>query len=413
MLYIPQFLVSLPTHIGLSRSCYNHCTRHIWIVRKGWTIKSTYAGIGCITILSAFYMLLYTDGQAVSSGRDAASMMVGSVNLSNFLGFTPQVDRELHAQSLGILAVPLFLALGAHRYTYKRQDNILCGLSLSLYFVCFWMLCFTCICNPHISHAFVMAVRATFVSLNWISHSTFMAILLYRCSRFSYSIQNSICARHNACIAEIFLSNQYQTRQQRYCIHSQTYIKQTELALNVPHNPSGNQHSDLPMWYSAYSCFFQTMHHQPIAENCVSTISSSHNRVPVAKEFIQKLLSGSSFEAWEGVKENQFTHIMLYPDLYTLGDYKRLSYALRNHTKEESTSLVHGAICDSITKEIYKTILPIHGEKVWYYRIYNVPNLCFHTFVLSDHQWTKTCDSKRTCHRSLSCSMYTKNQNKS
>lgn len=339
----------------------------IWIVRKGWTIKSTYAGIGCIIVLSAFYMLLYTDGQAVSSGRDAASMMVGSVNLSNFLGFTPQVDRELHAQSLGILAVPLFLALGAHRYTYKRQDTHI------MWFVALIVLCFAFGC--FVSLASVTPIFP--MPLLWLSElPLFRSIGFPIRLSWPFLLFIGVLASLTAskiryvhviiiwCVAEIFLSNQYQTRQQEvpYTLPD-VYQNTNGASLELyPITPSGNQHSDLPMWYSAYSCFFQTMHHQPIAENCVSTISSSHTRVPVAKEFIQKLLSGSPFEAWEGVKENQFTHIVLYPDLYTLGDYKRLSYALRNHTKEESRQVWY---MERYAIPLQKEIVQNHTPNTW------------------------------------------------
>mgnify|MGYP001192178327 CR=1 FL=1 len=343
----------------------------IWFFRKGWNIKSTYAGIGCIAVLSIAYMLLYTDGQAVSSGRDATSMMVGSINLSNFFGFTPQVDQELHAQSLGILAIPLFLALGAHRYTHKRQDTHILWL-IAMISLCFSFGCFVSLAS--VNPIFPMP-------LLWLSElplfrSIGFPIRLSWPFLLCIGILASLAASKirylpiilALCVAEIFLSNQLDTRQQQipYTL-PKVYDNTSGASLEIfPITPSGKQHSDLPMWFSAYSCFFQTEHHQPIAENCISTISKAHNRIPLANDIVQNLLSGDSFQAWETLKKNQFAHIMIYPDLYTSGDYKRLAYALRNHTKEESTQIwyMERYTDSSQQKTVQKNSPNTWGEKV-------------------------------------------------
>lgn len=316
----------------------------VWLYRKGWTIKRTYAGIGSIALLSVIYMVLYTNGQALSSGRDATSMMVGSINLSNFLGFTPQVDQELHAQSLGILAIPLFLAFGAHRYTYKRQDTHILW-AVAIIALCFSFGCF-------VSFASVTPIFP--MPLLWLSE-----LPLFRSIGFPIRLSwpfllcigvlaslsvSKIRYAHiiiTLCILEAFVSNQLETRQQHIPYElPDVYHTTSGASLELyPITPSGTQHSDLPMWFSAYSCFFQTMHAQPIAENCVSTISGAHARVSIAKNFTQQLLAGASSQAWDALKENQFSHIMLYPDLYTHGDYRRLSHALRGYPKEASTQI--------------------------------------------------------------------------
>ena len=313
----------------------------IWTFRQGWTIKPTYVGIGCIAVLSMAYMILYTGGQEISNGRDVTSMMIGSINLSNFLGFTPQVDQELHAQSLGILAIPLFLALGAHLYTYKRQDTHILWI-IAIISICFAFGCF-------VSFASVTPIFP--MPLLWLSdlplfRSIGFPIRLSWPFLLCIGVLSSLAASKIRyvyiiivlCVAEIFLSSQLQTRQQQipYTIPD-VYNKVHGVSLELyPITPSGQQHSDLPMWFSAYSCFFQTQHHQPIAENCISTISNSHNRIPISNNFVQHILAGNALQAWTILKENQFSHIMLYPDLYTSGDYKRLSYALRHDTKNES-----------------------------------------------------------------------------
>ena len=343
----------------------------IWISRKGWNIKSSYIGIASIAILSMAYLLLYTDGQALSSGRDATSMMVGSVNLSNFLGFTPQVDRELHAQSLGILAIPLFLAFGAHRYTLKRQDThilwTMAIIALCLSFGCFVSFASVAPLFPMpllwlselpLFRSIGFPIRLAWPFLLCIGVLASLAASRIRFPRILIAL----------CILEVFISNQLETRQQQISLTLPKVYNNTDGAsLELyPITASGKQHSDLPMWFSAYSCFFQTMHEQPISENCVSTISDSHTRIQIAQSVVQNLLRGAHSQAWDTLEENQFSHLMVYPDLYTLGDYKRLSYALGKHAKEESNQVWYmQRYTNTNAKNTSKTLSPnTWGEKV-------------------------------------------------
>ena len=316
----------------------------IWILRKGWNIKTTYVGMGCIGLLSVSYLVLYINGDALSSGRDATSMMVGSISLSNFFGFTPQVDQELHAQSLGILAIPLFLSFAAHKYTLKRQDTHI------LWFIALIALCFGFGC--FVSFASVTPIFP--MPLLWLSE-----LPLFRSIGFPIRLSWPfvLCVGVLASLTlsksrivlviiafstvEVFASNRLSTRQKQTLFELPTVYNNTlgaSLEL-YPLTPSGKQHSDIPMWLSAYSCFFQTMHRQPIGENCVSTIPNSHSRIQTSQDFAQLLLSGHTTQAWKLLNEQQFSHVLLYPDLYTQGDYKRLSHALTKFPKTSSKQI--------------------------------------------------------------------------
>ena len=316
----------------------------IWIAQKGWNIKETYVGMGFIVLLSIGYVTLYAGGEALSSGRDAASMMVGSINLSNFLGFTPHVDQELHAQSLGILSIPFILAFATHRYTYKRQ-NIHVIWIVGLVSLSFGLGCFV---------SFASVTPLFPMPLLWLSdlplfRSIGFPIRLSWPFLMCIGILASLTAskiKHlhlllSLIIIEALVSTQLPSRQETVQYPLPDVYKQIqEASLELyPTTPSGKQHSDLPMWFSAYSCFFQTQHNNPIAENCVSTIPNAHTRIPLSQNFVQQLISGNSNNAWNILEQHQFSSILLYPDLYTPGDYKRLVHTLQGSDTQASTQI--------------------------------------------------------------------------
>ncbi|MEC7986067.1 MAG: hypothetical protein VX278_12965, partial [Myxococcota bacterium] len=122
-------------YIGLSASLVIFA---FWIGHKGWKQPQSFWGLGVILGIFLLYFSLYRSSPGMSDGRDFNSMMVGALNLGNFFGHRPMIDHSLHSQALGVLAIPLFLAVHAFDILPRRSGRrVLWGtafLSLSFAF---------------------------------------------------------------------------------------------------------------------------------------------------------------------------------------------------------------------------------------------------------------------------------------
>ena len=304
---------------------------------KVWqTISRIYGGAVLMVVVGLLYIYLYQSGAPLSSGRDASSMMISSLNLSNFWGYTPQVDRALHAQSLGMLAVPFALALLAHHLVpYRNGRNLfllLSGLSLLFALGCF---------------VSFDAVEPIFpMPLLWLKELPILRSIGFPIRlAWPFLLGVGVLAALSAqslkqrahwvwvllvlCTVESVVSPNLKGRQLSIPYEAPEVLVQSDGAsLELyPVVVSGVQHSDLPMWFSAQSCFWQTFHKRGISENCVTTIPSQHKRVEHTSAFLDVLFKDTS-KALEYLREAQFSQVVLFPDLYHHGDYIRIKSAL-------------------------------------------------------------------------------------
>jgi len=160
------------------------------------------------------------------------------------------------------------------------------------------------------------------------------------------------------CLGEsLFSTNLYQRQKTLPYEYPDVFAHSQGASLEIyPHVPSGQQHSDLPMWFSATSCFWKTMHHQPVSENCITTDPSQHLRTTLSKDYVDLLIRGYSQHATNMLAQKEISTVILFPDLYTLGDYTRIADALAQPP-------IHSSFSGGIYAEIYAPKPDLTNEK--------------------------------------------------
>ncbi|MEC7983762.1 MAG: hypothetical protein VX278_01280, partial [Myxococcota bacterium] len=87
------------------------------------------------------------------------------------------------------------------------------------------------------------------------------------------------------------------------------------------------RYSDHLIWFSTMGCFFQSSHGRAISDNCVATDPKKQHRKKISKWLIPVLMNGDTKTAKSTLERYGYTSVVVYPDLFTEGDRRRLLHA--------------------------------------------------------------------------------------
>jgi len=101
---------------------------------------------------------------------------------------------------------------------------------------------------------------------------------------------------------------------------------------------------DLNFWFWATSCHYQTRHHRPLAEDCITTQITESPRYVLGSWLTARLLSGEGARARRRLRQMGFSGVAFHPDLFHAGDRRRLARGLATLDRKPVVTTDGGAL---------------------------------------------------------------------
>lgn len=319
----------------------------LWAGSKGWKRRATFLLPTFLLPIFALHSMLMMSG-SMHLPRIARRVSLGSISLSNFWGSTPEMDREAHAIALGVLIIPLLLALQFRKHESKDQSfwplGLVALLSLAIGFGAYlnfsntetlfvlptdWLLRlpgFSSLGFPiRLAQPFLLvsSVLAAVVLTKKVQQHSWLALLL------------------PLTVIEV-LSNDLDSRQEFWNVEAASLDKNGTSGIFTlsPQAPPYYKGSDAEIILYMLDCTAQTAHHRAIANNCLSTNIQTSTAKRIHQNILRNILEQKPI--FPLLKELQIEEILYYPELFHPEDRIRIEAVLRREgqlIKEGSSPL--------------------------------------------------------------------------
>lgn len=298
-------------------------------------------GLGALAVVlptSVFYLLVFL-GNLGSTGTRASveAVPLMSASLASLAAATPELDRTGHSLALCLSGVMLALVAAAPLLLPRRGR---------------WrVLAWTAVAALLLSMGPVLmagkqpsAVPLPFALLLQLPVGDFLRFPIrlawgaLLCGGVLAALAGTYLERRcgGACrvlvllaIVEVFLiSTRMPGRQAALPTLSPTaYLQVKGPVLDLL--PQGlSSADDLNYWFWSTSCHYQTRHHRPLAEDCITTRVTENPRYVLGAWLTARLLSGEAARARRRLRQMGFAAVAFHPDLFHAGDSRRLEQGL-------------------------------------------------------------------------------------
>jgi hypothetical protein len=301
------------------------------LTRRAWPA----AVIALVT--GALYLWLFTEGTLHGSAVPTPdSLGLGSANLASLAGVTPEVDRSEHSLALSLSGVLLALLVVAPALLERRgpwRALLLAGLA-----------CLLLAMGPTLHSSAVDPAFPLPTALLW--HTPLGQFLRFP-ARLAWGFL--ACSGLVAALAGTALEARVGRRARLLVLLAlvepfmlvRLPFRQGSLDAAVPSAyaqaggavlelfPSeGSEGAGLEPWMSATSCYYQTTHGHPIAEDCVDPDTSSGPRQRLGAWVQHQLLQGRGEAATAQLEAMGFAALAVHPDLLEPEDLAGMAPAL-------------------------------------------------------------------------------------
>jgi hypothetical protein len=306
----------------------------LWIGVKGWRIRGTFLLPLSLLPIFALHSMLMNSG-SMHLPRIARRVSLGSISLVNFWGSTPEMDRETHAIALGVLIIPLLLALQFRKHESKEQSfwplGLVALLSLGIGFGPYlnfsnnetlyslpthWLLSlpgFSSLGFPiRLAQPFLLvsSVLAAVVLTKKVRQHSWLALLL------------------PLSIIEV-LNNNIDSRQEFWNVETASLNEDSTSGIFTlrPQDPPYYKGSDADIILYMLDCTAQTTHRRAIPNNCLSTNIQDSTAKTIHRNILQNILEQKP--VFPLLKEHQLEELLYYPVLFKPEDRRRVEAALK------------------------------------------------------------------------------------
>ena len=334
----------------------------LWLGGKGWT-RFPFLGLPIITgpIFALHYYLMTSSSMHIS--KLTTKMSIGSISLVNFWGSSPEMFREGHAIELGVLLVPLLLALQFRHAESKEKPWLPLGvvalLSLIIGFGPSFNFSNTQLLFPLptswflelpvlSSLGFPIRIAQPFLLVSSIAGAVVLSRLVQRRRWLALALPLGILE-----VATDDLSE----KQEFWNIDAPELASSeiSGLFTLTPLTPPQYKGTDAEMSLYMLDCTAQTSHGFPITNNCLSTNISASKQKQIQKELLQRILDNNP--VFPLLEEYQIEYLLYYPELFRTEDRRRIERLLlyQGHLAGEGTNpLSYQIYTSSAPKEFFE-----------------------------------------------------------
>lgn len=324
--------------------CLLPAARHLHLgalARRTWPTAALALAVG------ALYLWLFSAGGLNGAASPTAdSLGLGAANLASLAGVAPEVDRSEHSLALGLSGVLLALVVVAPALLERRgpwRFLLLAGLA-----------CLLLALGPALRTSPVGAALPLPTALIWETPAghflRFPARLgwgFLACGGLVAALAGTALEARVGCRARLlvllallepFLLVRLPFRQGSVDAAVPSAYAEAGGAVLDLFPSEGDDGAGLEPWLSATSCYYQTAHGQPIADDCVDPDTATGPRQRVGAWVQHQLLLGRGEAAETQLEALGFAALAVHPDLLEPEDLAALEPALAAMDPEPITS---------------------------------------------------------------------------
>ena len=297
-------------------------------------------GLGALAVVlpaSALYLVLLLGNiGATGTAANVEAVPLMSASLARLAAATPELDRGGHSLALGLSGVMLALAIWAPMLLRRRERwRTLAWTGAVALLLCMGPLLVAGRDPTAMPLPYMLLLKLPVgdflrfpIRLAWgalLCGGVLAALagtaLERRCGRTSRVLVL-------LALAEVFLLARMPWRQTALPASSPAVYRAARGPV-LDLLPQGlSTADDLNFWFWATACYQQTHHHQPLAEDCVTTRITESPRYVLGAWLTARLLAGQAAAARRQLRQMGFAGVMFYPDLFHAGDRRRLRHGL-------------------------------------------------------------------------------------
>lgn len=102
---------------------------------------------------------------------------------------------------------------------------------------------------------------------------------------------------------------------------------------------------DANLHFTSISCLFQTQHHQPITDDCISVAPQHHQRIQLSETIFPALLTGDITTVYTTLEKAHIDYLAVYPDTFPAQDWLRIHSQLLQMDTHPTHSTDNGLAC--------------------------------------------------------------------
>ena len=307
----------------------------LWLGGKAWT-KFPFFGLLIITcpIFALHYYLMTASSMHIA--KLSSKMSIGSISLVNFWGATPEMFREGHAIELGVLLVPLLLALQLRHAESEEKPwmplgvvallSLLIGFGPSLTFsnteMLFPLPTSWFLQLPVLSSlSFPIRLAQPFLLVTSITGAVILSRMVQR--------RRWLALLLPIAILEVALDD-LSEKQDFWNIEAPDLERSEDAGIFTltPLTPPHYKGTDAEMSLYMLDCAAQVSLDFSITNNCLSTNIPSSKQKKLQKELLLRILENKSIVPL--LKENQIEYLLYYPELFQAEDRRRVERQLQH-----------------------------------------------------------------------------------
>ena len=319
--------------------------------RPGPLLSRTWPAVLIALGVGALYLWLFTRGELFADAEAApGSLGLGAANLASLAGAAPEVDRSEHSMALCLSGVMLALLVAAPALLERRGVwRVVLGAGLVSLLLAL---------GPWLHASPVEPLFPLPTALLW---QTPLGAFLRFPARLSWGFL--ACGGVVAALAgtalearvgrvarllvllallEPFLLVRLPFRQASAEAAVPSAYTQADGPVLELLPVAEDTEADFDSWLSATSCYYQTVHGWPIAEDCVDPTGTSGPRQRINLWLQDRLLVGDSEGAAQGLAAMGFAALAVHPDLLEPTDLARLEAPLAGLDPQPVTSIDGG-----------------------------------------------------------------------
>jgi len=314
------------------------------LATRGWRAVRVpaLAAAAVVSVLAGPYVLLFLGG----TSPDAVDSRITSATLANLAAPTPELDRARNSQGFSQSALMLSLALVAPLLVSRTRTRILLGTGgVAL------LLAMGPTFGPDANTPWFPLPLAAVMALGGDDFLRFPARLAWAwllcgaviAARMGTHLEDRLGPRVRIllliALIEPFVTVRLLDRQAaRRASVPPLYATAGGPLLDL-YPDSSAAADDREHLLTRLSCFYQTEHGLPIAEDCIGTVATANPRYRLGRWLTAELMSGRAEAAAERLAAMGFAAVVFHPDLFMPGDRARLSSALEEIDPEPEDSI--------------------------------------------------------------------------